>query len=337
MRIPHGERVGLDDGALIRVGGTLLVLREDLEGVTPGRWPAELATTYGLEGVVREIDWLAARPQPAVLVTGETGTGKEALSRMVAERLRPGKKVVTVNVAGIAETVFEAQLFGHERGAYTGAVAAARGILETHNGGSVILDELGELPLALQPKLLRAIENQVVQPVGAAEPRKIDVLIIGATQRDLDADVAAGRFRADLLARFPARIELPPLRERREDVFAVMQALATKRGERYDPEQVHAEALERLILEPWPTNVRGLYAALESIARGAPPPALHLADVERVIGPAKTRPPLTREAVQRAIEACGGNKARSRTPARREPRRVVPDSRREVISADSGS
>lgn len=312
QRLSTHERVTLEDGAVIRAGRTLLVYREQLGAPRGPGWPDELATTFGLTAVAREVEALAVRPEPAVLIRGETGTGKEALSRLVAARLRPGRAVVAVNVAGIPDGVFEAQLFGHERGAFTGAGQSAVGVLEAHDGGSVILDELGELPLALQAKLLRTIENREVQPIGAQRPRSVDVLLIAATQRELDAEVEAGRFRADLLARFPARLELPPLRDRREDVFAVVQRLAAGRGEHYDPDQVDVEALERLMLEPWPTNVRGLYLTLQSVARLTPPPQLRLADVERVLGPPALRPPLSRQTALDAITAHGSKSAAAR-------------------------
>jgi transcriptional regulator with GAF, ATPase, and Fis domain len=246
-----------------------------------------------------------------VLIEGETGTGKELVAGALAQMLRPGKPYQPFNVAGIAAGVFESQLFGHVAGAFSGAGKFSRGIIASHDGGTVFLDEIGELPLELQPKLLRLLENGESLPVGADRPVRVDVLIISATNRDLDEMVEAGRFRRDLRARFSAIIELPPLRERAEDLFAIAVARAVKAGERYDIDRVEVEAIERLMLHPWRANVRELHSVLDRIAAIDPPPALRLAAVTQVLGvtPSQRTGVLTRERVEAALAACNGNRS----------------------------
>ncbi len=313
QQLGQGTRVALRDGSMVRVGRTVLVYREALEGeLAPSAPIGALVGPYGLRGVAMRLDALALRPPRNVLVEGETGTGKELVARAIAERLRSGRPYVPVNVAAMPAGVFDAQLFGYVAGAYSGSGKGARGVFVDHEGGSVFLDEIGELPLELQPKLLRLLDNREVLPVGASRPTLVDVLVVAATNRSLETMVAEGRFRRDLLARLAAaHVELPPLRERAEDVYAIACAIVAQRGEHFDPAQVEVEAVEALMLRPWPSNVRELVAALDRIAGFEPPPALRLAAVERALGVAvPARPgPLTPERVQAALAACSGNQS----------------------------
>ncbi|MEB2314027.1 MAG: sigma 54-interacting transcriptional regulator [Sorangiineae bacterium] len=253
------------------------------------------------------------RPPRCVLIEGETGTGKELVAGALAQMLRPGKPYGRFNVAGIAAGVFESQLFGHVAGAFSGAGKDSRGIFASHDGGTVFLDEIGELPLELQPKLLRLLESGELLPVGANRPTQVDGLIVAATNRDLDEMVEAGHFRRDLRARFAAVVELSPLRERAEDVFAIAAARAANAGEPYDSDRVEVEAIERLMLHPWRANVRELYSALDRMAAIDPPPALRLAAVSQVLGVAASQRTgvLTRERVEAALAACNGNQSRA--------------------------
>ena len=166
-----------------------------------------------------EID-LVARTDFPVLVTGETGVGKELVVRMLhSTSARADKPLVYVNCAAIPESVFESELFGHVQGAFTGADKARLGKFRVADGACLFLDEIGELPLHVQPKLLRALQEGEVQCVGSDEPVRVDVRVFAATNRNLEAEVKAGRFRADLLHRLDVcRIDVPPLRERPEDV-----------------------------------------------------------------------------------------------------------------------
>ena len=153
-------------------------------------------------------------------VSGETGTGKELAARAFHQAgTRRAQPFVTINCSAVVDTLFESELFGHVRGAFTGAVESKAGVFEAAQGGTLFLDEVGELPLSVQAKLLRALENGEVQRVGSLQPKRVDVAVIAATNRDLRAEVAAGRFRGDLFYRLNVvEVTLPPLRDRREDI-----------------------------------------------------------------------------------------------------------------------
>jgi DNA-binding NtrC family response regulator len=209
-----------------------------------------------------------AAKEITVLVRGETGTGKELIGSLLhAQSRRAQGPLVRFNCSAIPEELAEAELFGHTRGAFTGATHARAGFFAEANHGTLILDEVGELPLAIQAKLLRALQEGEIQPVGSGRVEKVDVRIVACTNRDLGAEVRAGRFREDLYYRL-AVVELvvPPLRERREDIPALAHEFALRYAERFGGEEVRlAPALvERLQAADWPGNVRQLE---NSIAR----------------------------------------------------------------------
>jgi transcriptional regulator with GAF, ATPase, and Fis domain len=214
----------------------------------------------------------AAVDAGAVLVIGETGTGKERIASEI-HRLsgRPGP-LVPVNCAALSPQLVESQLFGHSRGAFTGASAAQEGLFRAAEGGTLFLDEVGELPLDLQPKLLRAIEQREVQPVGSVRPLKVDVRIVAATNRDLaTAASAGGAFRADLYARLSIwELHLPPLRQRRVDLFMWIDLIhrrwAAERGG-VPPLTFTADAAESMLGFGWPLNLRGVERLIHEIAR----------------------------------------------------------------------
>jgi transcriptional regulator of acetoin/glycerol metabolism len=314
-RVLPGDRVALSDGAVIRIGRTLLVFRERLEGpAAPSPPLGRLVAPFGMRAVAATIEAWKRRPPRNVLIEGDTGTGKELAAAAVATALGRSEPYAPVNVAGVAAGVFESQLFGHVAGAFSDAKRASRGIVLAHDRGTVFLDELGELPLELQPKLLRLLENREVLAVGAERPVLVDVLVVAATNRALAQMVAEGRFRADLLARFAtAKLELPSLADRAEDVFAIAQAIAAAYGDPLRPEDVEVEALERLLLDRWPENVRGLAAAMARVTALDPAPGLRLWSVERVLGPPADKPKdhLSRELVDAALAATGGNETRA--------------------------
>jgi two-component system, NtrC family, response regulator AtoC len=209
-----------------------------------------------LEQVLRRI----ARGDINILVTGETGVGKEIVAEMV-HRLSPraNKPLVRLNCGAFTETLLASELFGHERGAFTGADRAKVGLLESADGGTVFLDEIGELPLGLQPKLLRVLEEGEVMRVGALRPKVIDVRFVSATNRDLDAESQAGRFRADLyfrLAGFTAVVL--PLRERPAEILDLVRGMLAEGAAGGRPPEIAADALAMLQAYAWPGNVREL-------------------------------------------------------------------------------
>ena len=229
-----------------------------------------------------------------VLVEAESGTGKELIARAVHETSpRRTGPFVPVDCGALPEGLAESELFGYERGAFTGADRSAPGLFRSADGGTLFLDEIGELPLMLQSKLLRVIQQREVRPLGSSRPLPVDVRIISATNRDLAAEVEGGRFRADLFYRLRVvEIAIPPLRERFEDV----PALAIHFLERCAPGSrvtgIEPEALEALLQHPWRGNVRELENRIEAAVALAPGPRLTLADLS--LGPSAGIPTATR-------------------------------------------
>jgi DNA-binding NtrC family response regulator len=208
---------------------------------------------------------LVAPRTSTVLIEGETGTGKEVVAQAI-HRLsqRSAKPFVVLNCAAIPEALLEAELFGHTRGAFTGAVQSRTGRIEAAHGGTLFLDEIGEMPIALQAKMLRFLENGEIQRVGDNETMRVDVRVIAATHRDLEARATTGEFRLDLyhrLAVFP--IDIPPLRERLEDIAALSDHFLTLMGRTSPRKALSAAALDRLYEHHWPGNVRELAHILE--------------------------------------------------------------------------
>ena len=242
-----------------------------------------IGKSASLRKVEQQID-LVAPTQATVLITGESGTGKELVARAVHERSpRRDRPMVTVNCGAVPEALFESEFFGHARGAFTGALRDKAGRFELADGGTLFLDEIGEVPLPMQAKLLRVIQEQEVERIGDTRVRKINVRIIAATNRDLKAEVEAGRFRQDLFYRlsvFP--IENPPLRERREDIPHLAEHFIRNAAKRMNcrAQKFTATAARQLSAHDWPGNVRELQNTVERaviLAQGGPlqfdPPA----------------------------------------------------------------
>jgi anaerobic nitric oxide reductase transcription regulator len=216
----------------------------------------------------REIE-LVARSDFSVLVQGETGTGKELVARGVHNAsARRHEPLIHVNCAALPETLAEAELFGHVRGAFTGAAADRPGKFEVANGGTLFLDEIGELPLSVQAKLLRALQEGEIQRVGADRTLKVNVRVLAATNRDLPAEVAAGRFRADLFHRLNVYpLAVPPLRERGEDIALLGGYFCdlVRRRVGVGPVRLDGSAIDALVRYPWPGNVRELENVLSRV------------------------------------------------------------------------
>jgi len=229
-----------------------------------GRLPSIIGQSMAMRRLVATVAQVAPK-NVTVLVRGETGTGKELIASLVhARSSRSQGPFVRFNCAAIPGELAEAQLFGHVQGAFTGATHARRGFFAQADGGTLVLDEVGELPLAIQAKLLRALQGGEIQPVGAARVERADVRVVACTNRDLAAEVRAGRFREDLYYRL-AVLELivPPLREHREDIPALAAEFARRYGKRFGDEVRLSPALvEELCRAQWPGNVRQLENAV---------------------------------------------------------------------------
>ena len=266
------------------------------------------------------------------LITGETGTGKELVARGL-HRLGPRKdrKFIAFNCSAVVETLFESELFGHTRGAFTGAVEAKAGLFELADGGTLFLDEVGELPQPVQAKLLRVIEYGDVQRVGATAGRTVDVRIIAATNQLLFDEVVAGRFRQDLYYRLNVvEINLPSLRERRDDIPYLTAAFIKEFAGRFGKPLVGVSPGAERVLHgaPWPGNVRELRNVMERACMLSDGRILSERDVLAVLGagaprPARTftpppepddrgadaEPPLDRHVVEQVLQQVGGNRS----------------------------
>jgi len=225
---------------------------------------ASAAMRQALELVTR-----VAEHNTTVLITGESGTGKEVIARAIHRASpRASKAFVGINCAAIPEALLESELFGHVRGAFTGASADKTGLFEAANGGTILLDEIGELPLALQAKLLRVLQESEIRRVGDQKTRRVDARVLAATARDLEAEVRAGTFREDLFYRIHVVvIELPPLRDREDDIAPLSRHFAARLAQRLGrPLSLSDDAIAWLEQQPWPGNVRELENAIERAA-----------------------------------------------------------------------
>jgi formate hydrogenlyase transcriptional activator len=266
--------------------------------------------------VLEQIETVAPS-NATVLLLGETGTGKELLARAIQKRSpRRDRPFVKLNCSAIPLGLIESELFGHERGAFTGAIQRKVGRFELAHQGTLFLDEVGDLPLELQPKLLRAIQEREFERLGGTVTQKVDVRIIAATHRSLPAMVQDGRFRQDLFYRlnvFP--ILVPPLRDRKEDIPALVAFFTQKFARQLDRriEHIPASAMERLVAWPWPGNIRELQNIIERsviLSQGAEL-KVPVADLDEPQGlevpsPPRTLQELEREEIRKALRDCGG-------------------------------
>lgn len=256
---PHaaGSAVGqlLKDGDLLRIGDSFLLFRDEPIASADATIPELIGRSPALRAVRHAIKQVAAT-SAMVLLLGESGTGKEVAARALhglSDRRGP---FIAVNCSAIPETLAESQLFGHVRGAFTNA-GPHDGLFRAAHGGTLFLDEVGELTTALQPKLLRALEEKAVLPVGATHPVACDVRIIAATNRALRQDVQGGLFRGDLLSRLSEfTLMLPPLRHRREDILLLFGLTWQQSGAALP--RLHPDLVEKILLYDWPFNVREL-------------------------------------------------------------------------------
>ena len=284
-----------------------------------GNVPPLVANAPSMQPVLRLLERVG--PSDAnVLVTGEHGTGKEVVARWLHQSSkRAGKAMVVVNAGGLSEGVFESELFGHVRGAFTDAKTDRTGAFELADGGTLFLDEVGNMPMAQQAKLLRVLQTGEFNPVGSSKVKTADVRVVAATNARLADEVGQGRFREDLLYRLnTVEIHLPPLRERSEDIPHLAQHFLAQQGGRYGKtlKGFHPDALEALVRHPWPGNVRELEHAVERsvlMARGE-----RIAAEDLFLSPSArkdagqlyesmTLDEAERHLIQRALARCAGN------------------------------
>jgi two-component system, NtrC family, response regulator AtoC len=280
MRQVSMQAIEIAPGDCITLGSALIVVRlaEAALSAPPDGRGRPSAPPDGGDLVVRdpamralyEQAYLAAPGLISVLLLGETGTGKEVLARVIHRRspaARARGPFLGLNCAALSESLLESELFGHEKGAFTGALQAKPGLFESADGGTVFLDEVGELPKVTQAKLLRVLEERQVLRVGGRVPRSIDVRFLSATHRDLEAEVARGEFRQDLYFRLNGvTLTIPPLRERALDIAPLVQLFATKASQSFERPHVpavSAEALSLLERYRWPGNIRELRNVIE--------------------------------------------------------------------------
>ncbi len=208
-----------------------------------------------------------ARTESTVYIHGESGTGKELIAKAIhLASERKDRPFVAINCAALPETLLESELFGHERGAFTGAVRSTKGLFTQAHGGSLFLDEIGDMPLSIQAKLLRALQERQFYPIGSEKPVEVDVRVIVATQKDLESHVKQGLFREDLFYRIHViPIKLPPLRERKEDIPPLVEHFLNRFGQQMKKEVkgLTPQAMQRLMLYEWPGNVRELENTVE--------------------------------------------------------------------------
>ncbi|HEY2518175.1 MAG TPA: sigma 54-interacting transcriptional regulator, partial [Polyangiaceae bacterium] len=311
------RRVLLRDGDTVRVGRTFLVFRSalpthaassaDLKGTA--QVPALATLLPPLASDLEDLTAIAATNVPLLLLS-ETGTGKEVLARAVHALSRRAGPLVAVNCAAIAPNLVEATLFGHRRGAFSGATSDSPGLLRAADGGTLFLDEVGDMPGPVQAALLRALQEGEVLPVGATRPERFEARVIAATHHDLEARVAEGDFREDLFARLAgSTFRLPPLRERREDLGLLIAALLRGRGAEACTPTLDVAAGSRLLGHRWPRNVRELEKTLAhamAVAKEGFIEAKDLPDGIRGKDP-RSAGPMTRERLVELLAAHGGN------------------------------
>ncbi len=312
---PHVP-IQIEDGFIFRLGQTVFVYREAFPvRIKPQPPLGKLVAPWGLHKIREELYARTYRPGLNVLLEGPTGTGKELLAEEVARRLRPGTKFVPMNLAAVPRDHFEGNMFGWEKHSFTGAFQTNTGYLRAATGGTVFLDEIEALPLELQPKLLRFLENRQVQPLGARDASPtVDCLVIAATNRTISELLTKDAFRRDVIARFQLRLSLPTLEDRPEDLYAILASRWESTHGKLDlgATRVDAEAIDRLMRHDWLDNVRELFRLVDTLD---PKVGIKKSAVDRILGPESRVSQfigsglITADTVAQAMATCGGNQS----------------------------
>ncbi len=288
----------------------------------------------GFEGIIGESPEIrviisqilaVADTTATVLIEGESGTGKELVARAIHRRSRRANRpFIAIHCGALCESLIESELFGHEKGAFTGAQARKQGLIELADGGTLFLDEIGEIPIVTQVKLLRVLETREFMRVGGVEPRKVDIRVIAATNRNLTEEVAEGRFREDLYYRLNVvKITVPPLRTRRADIPLLTNYFQKQFEKQYQrgPLTISPQALERLVAYHWPGNIRHLRNVVERLVLFARSEIIEVEDLpEELVAPPSDRievdvglplDELERRAIMRTLQVTGGNRTKA--------------------------
>lgn len=295
------------------------LLREQLR-TRPG-FGGLIGVTAKMQRVYKMIEKVSQHNYP-VLILGESGTGKELVARSIHfSGPRKDKPFAPVDCSALVPTLIESELFGYVKGAFTGAIQSKHGLLEAAEGGTLFLDEIGDMPVDLQAKLLRALQEREIKPVGATERRAINVRVIAATNRDLEAAIRNGSFRQDLYFRLNVvQVKIPPLRERKNDIVLLVNAFLEKYADPSQPlRTISEEAMRRLMAYDWPGNVRELENAIERAVAIGSGPIVHVGDLPSNLHyPSTERLPdkdellpldeLERRAILRTLRETGGDK-----------------------------
>jgi two-component system, NtrC family, response regulator AtoC len=322
-RIEPHKREALTPGTIVEMGLATIVLQAGDDELARASIPPPSSTepaqgtyTPTMQRLQKVVE-LVARGRISVILLGETGVGKEVMAETIHRRSPRAKgPFVKINCAALPDNLLEAELFGHEKGAFTGATQAKPGLIETADGGTFLLDEAGELPMSTQVKLLRVLESREVQRLGALKPRAIDVRFLAATNRDLESLAASGAFRSDLFYRLNGMsITIPPLRERLDEIATLARTFVAEECKELEiPEvPITPRAQAALLAHRWPGNVRELRNTMERavlLSHGGP------IDVEHLAQPSTPQPPLDlpsevesleRRRILDALEKSGGN------------------------------
>ena len=318
-----------------RAAGVAALRRQNAEleerALADGTFGGIVGRSRAMQQVIRTARQVAPSDLP-VLILGESGTGKELVARALhAASTRRRQRLVALNCAGLSESILEDELFGHVRGAYTGAQTSREGRFEHAHGGTLFMDEIGDMPAAMQAKLLRVLENGEVVRLGSNEPIKVDVRLISATNRDIEAMVAERNFREDLYFRIKGvTITVPPLRDRREDIPPLVAHFLKLAADRYAKPvpAVSPDARQRLMAFGWPGNVRQLKSTVENLVVLCDGPEITADDLPVEINPAAGGPPRAggmdnlvgisieaaeKELIRNTLKLVGGNREQAAT------------------------